>query len=272
MLVSLIRNIERKNPILKDKLKSTFVSKTSFEYIKQTIFLSFIFSLTTFILILLIFKNFSLVFLLLNFIICLFIFSVAYLFFFKSIDVKMVQIRREIDSDLIFICEFFLISIESGMPIGVAIDKLSKTKRPSAKFFRMVSLDFRSGLSVGEAMIENRKYCVSPDLRKLLKKLYDSLKTGVEIKLILKNFIEEQSQLRLVRIKQYSKKLNPIITLYLLIGLVIPSLGITFFIISASFLQITPYLLKFILFICFFTMFLFQYFFYSTFSFGRETI
>ena len=105
-----------------------------------------------------------------------------------------------------------------------------------------------------------------------MKRIYDSLEIGGNLELTLENQIKEVSQKKIVKIKEYSKKINPIITMYLLLGIVLPSLGITFFIIGATILEITPDFLRIILGVVFAIMFFMQYLFYSFFKFQKETI
>ena len=60
--------------------------------------------------------------------------------------------------------------------------------------------------------------------------------------------------------------------MYLLLGIVLPSLGVTFFILGAALLNITPAFLKYILIFIFLVMFGFQYIAYSSFKFSKSTI
>ena len=106
----------------------------------------------------------------------------------------------------------------------------------------------------------------------LLKRLKDSLTIGVDLKTVLENYIEESSEKKIIEIKGYSKKLNPIIMMYLLLGIVVPSLGITFFILAATLLEMTPQLLKLILICIFLIMFAFQYITYTLFKFSKSTL
>ena len=98
------------------------------------------------------------------------------------------------------------------------------------------------------------------------------MEVGVDLRVVLENFILEASEKKLLEVKAFAKKLNPIVMMYLLVGIVLPSLGITFFILGAAMMEITPVLLKYILIFIFLLMFAFQYFAYSTFKFSKSHI
>ena len=90
-----------------------------------------------------------------------------------------------------------------------------------------------------------------------MKRIYDSLEIGGNLDLTIENQIKEFSQKKIIKIKGYSKKINPLVTVYLLLGIVLPSLGITFFIVGATVLNITPSFLGLILSVIFVIMFFF---------------
>jgi hypothetical protein len=60
------------------------------------------------------------------------------------------------------------------------------------------------------------------------------LKIGVDVSQPLEAMLEEITQEQLIEIQRYGKKLNSIIMFYLLVAIVVPSLGITLFSIAAS--------------------------------------
>ena len=120
--------------------------------------------------------------------------------------------------------------------------------------------------------MEWAKNCPSESLKVLLQRLKDSLSIGVDLKMVLINFIEESAEKKVIEIQGYSKKLNPLVMMYLLLGIVCPSLGVTFFMLGATFINLTPQGLKLILIVIFLTMFAFQYVAYSGFKFSKATL
>lgn len=266
-----IRGIVQRNPNLKLKLKKASSKQTPFQYVYQTIMMTLGSVFALYLMIFLLFKD-NLQLLLILSLIMIFLSFFIYRFWFSFVDVQIRQMARKLDSDLLFISEYLLVSLESGLPLGNSIQNLSKVDRAGAIFFKKIFTEFKTGKDLEQALEEGANNCPSEDMKILLKRLKDSLEIGVDLREILENFINESSAKKIVEIKGYSKKLNPLIMMYLLLGVVIPSLGVTFFILGASFINVTPSFLKIILIFIFMLMFVFQYFAYTAFKFSRATL
>ncbi len=271
MIDNFIRGIVKNHPEIKLKLKKAASKQTPFQYIYQTLMMSFMSLLFFFIILFLTTRNNLLIFGI-GAVIIILLSPLIYGFWFGFVDVQISKIGRELDSDLLFVSEYLLVSLESGLPLGNAIQRISRLNRPGGKFFNRVFTEFKTGKDLETALDEASTYSASENLRVLLKRLKDSLTIGVDLKTVLENYIEESSEKKIIEIKGYSKKLNPIIMMYLLLGIVVPSLGITFFILAATLLEMTPQLLKLILICIFLVMFAFQYITYTLFKFSKSTL
>lgn len=271
MITNIIRGIVKSHPELKLKLKKAASKQTEFQYVYQTLTMT-IMSLFFFIFLLFITTKKNMLIFMIGASIILIFSPLVYTFWFNFVDVQIRKVGREIDSDLLFVSEYLLVNLESGLPLGNAIQNLSKLNRPGGIFFNRVFMEFKTGKDLETALEEASIYSASENQRILLKRLKDSLSIGVDLKSVLENYIAESSERKIIEIKGYSKKLNPIIMMYLLLGIVLPSLGITFFILAATFLHVTPQLLKLILVCIFLLMFVFQYITYSAFKFSKSSI
>jgi len=271
-LTNFIRDIVKKNPELKLDLKKSGSRLTPFQYVYQTLVMTLFSFLTSAILVFLIFKSNFLNLIIAFLVLIFFITPMIYKFWFSYVKVQIRKYGRELDGDLLFITEYFLVSLESGLPLGNSIKRISKLNRPGGKFFDKIYTDFKTGKDLETSISDAIYYSPSESLKKLLKKLKDSLNIGVDLQVVLVNFINESSEEKIIEIKGFSKKLNPIIMMYLLLGIVLPSLGVTFFILGAAIINMTPQFLKYMLIFTFLIMFGFQYLAFSIFKFSKSTI
>ncbi|MCA9495723.1 MAG: type II secretion system F family protein [Nanoarchaeota archaeon] len=271
VVTNFIRGLVKSNPELKFKLKKANSKLTPFQYVYQMLTMAIMTVIAMFILDYIIFKK-DFLKLAIGFFVIIGLSPLVYRFWFSYVDVQITKYGRLIDGDLLFVSEFFLVSLESGLPLGNAIQRLAKLKRPGGEFFSRVYTDFQTGKDLERALDEASSYSASNSMKTLLKRLQDSLSIGVDLRNVLENFIEESSKQKIIEIRAYSKKLNPIVMMYLLMGIVLPSLGVTFFILAAAMLEMTPELLKWVLTFIFLIMFLFQYMSYSAFKFGKSSI
>lgn len=268
-----IRGLVKKNPQLKLKLKQAGSKMTPHQYMHQTISMTAMSILVIAALIFMVFNEDIIMTLILEAIAIIVLTPFAFKFWIGYVDVQIAKYGRELDRDLLFVSEYLLVTLESGLPLGNAIKQLSSLDRPGGKFFKRIYTDFKTGKDLEKALEDAAQYSASSSLKILLKRLRDSLNIGVDLTKVLNNFVEESSEKKILEIKAYSKKLNPIVMLYLLFGIVVPSLGVTFLIIGISIAAPgSPELLKYILVFIFMIMFTFQYFAYSTFKFSRSTL
>lgn len=271
VLKKIIRKTVSNHPELKNKLKLAGMSMSPFQYVFQTYSLTGMLIGGLSILFFILFSN-DVGTMLLLILITISSAPFVYKFLFQLADVKATQLGRELESDILFISEYLLVVLESGVPLPNALEQLSKIKRPGGSFFERVLRDFKLGKDLEKTLEDAITYCPSASLRILLKKLKDSLAIGVDLETVLANFVEEGSEKKLIEIRGYAKKLNPLIMMYLIFGIVIPSLGVTFFILFAAISAMGPELLRVVLILIFMFMFVFQYMAYSSLKFTKSTM
>lgn len=268
---NLVRSIVKKHPELKGKLKKGNSKLSEFQYVNQTITVSAMFTFAIGFVIFIFLKS-NLQLLALGMIFTIFLYPMIYKFLFTLVDVQIRKYARELESDLLFVSEYLLVTLEAGMPLPNAIERLSKVNRPGGLFFKRIFTDFKTGHDFEHSLSQAIVYAPSDSVKVLVKRLKDSLVIGADLQMILSNFVKESSEKKVVEIKEFSKKLNPLIMMYLLLGIVIPSLGITFFTLGATVIEMTPTLLAVVLAMVYLFMFTFQYLAYSSLKFSKSTI
>lgn len=188
-----IRGIVRKNPQLKLKLKQANSKQSPFQYIYQTLTMTGM-STVAFAIILYMFFKHNLLYLILGELAVIVMMPITYKFWFSVVDVQITKLARELNRDLLFVSEYFLVSIESGLPLANAIENFSKINRPGGKFFKRIYTEFKTGKSFDEALDEGARFAPSQEVKALLRRLQDSLNIGVDLRRVLENFIEDASE------------------------------------------------------------------------------
>ncbi len=267
-----VRGLVKKEPNLKNKLKKAGLKQTTFQYVNQSLTMAIMSTISLAIILFLFLKSNIIWMLIGEILLFLLVTPLLYRFWLGSIEVQIKKYGRKLDSDLLFISEYLLVSLESGLPLGNVIERVSTINRPGGVFFKKIFTEFKTGKDLYSALNEAVEYAPSEQMKTLVKRLADSLRIGVDLKDVLAAFIEESSEKKVVEIQAFSKRLNPKVMMYLLLGIVVPSLGITFLILGLALANITADFLKYILIGIFLVMFLFQYIFYSSFSFSKANL
>lgn len=202
------------------------------------------------------------------------LFSLAYLFpamfllfFWFMMHTPEVYIRRrqkEIEREILFAGRFILVKIESGEPFFNALIDASKAKGVAGKYFKEIVDDIWLGTPIEKALDNAIEYSPSENFRRILMQINNSLKTGIDVAGTLRSILKQIADEQIIAIKEYGKKLNSVAMFYMLIGVVVPALGITMFIVISSFLSVQIQF-RYLLFVAFMLAFL-QFMFISIFK------
>ncbi|MEK6835817.1 MAG: type II secretion system F family protein, partial [Nanoarchaeota archaeon] len=79
----------------------------------------------------------------------------------------------------------------------------------------------------------------SPDFRKLLAQISNSLRTGADVSVALESITDQITKEHLIKVKEYGKKINPLVMFYLLIAIIVPSLGVAMLALLSAFTGLT---------------------------------
>ena len=97
-------------------------------------------------------------------------------------------------------------------------------------------------------------YSPSEKFGKILFHVNNALKLGIDVTTPLSAVLEEITKEQEIEIMRYGKKLNTIVIFYMLGAVVIPSIGMTLFIVLSSFINFNVSLTHFLIVILFMVM------------------
>lgn len=181
-------------------------------------------------------------------------------FFFSQIPrVYMHREEREIDKNILFAGRYLLIKLESGEPLFLSIIGASHGYGATSRAFDGIVHDVNFGSTIEKAIDRAVKYNPARNFKRILWELSNAIQTGSNIRNSLKAILNQIEQEHLIEIEKYGKKLNSLTLFYMILAVIVPSLGMTMFIIIASFIkiQVPMNILYFILFLLAFVQFMF---------------
>jgi len=187
------------------------------------------------------------------------IFVVAFIYMLRYVDNKINGIKGHIGKEIVFAGRFLIIELESGVPMYNAFENMAKNYEHVGSFFGEIVEKVDFGTTLDEAINETIITTPSPDLRKILWQLLNSLKTGADVTksltIVLDQIVREQQ----IMVTEYGRKLNPLAMFYMMIAIIIPSLGIVMLIVLGTFMgfKLTLGILSTILILLSFIQFMF---------------
>lgn len=232
------QKIAKKIPGLKSKLIQARIYKDPEQYIHDTFITSLFLSIGLCFVIFFFFPS------LVIFFFFPILFPMVFMYFLKFVDMKIEKIKKEIDQEIIFVGKFIIIGLESGVPIYKVFEDLEKNYEHAGFYFGEILNKVYLGTTIEDAINETLNNTPSPNLRRILWQILNSIRTGTEIGNALNSVIDQIVREQNIAVQEYGKKLNPMAMFYMMISIIIPSLGITMLVIMATFLGLkvtTPY-------------------------------
>ena len=185
------------------------------------------------------------------------VFAAFFIFFFllEPLKVRSAISRRryEIDQEVIFIGRYLLIKLHSGRPLLNALAETAKSKGVTAAYVREIVHEISTGTPLETALKNAVEYCPSEKFAKILFQLNNSLKIGVDVTRPLESLLREITKEEEIEVQKYGKKLNSLVIFYMVAAIVVPSLGISLFMVVSNFINL-PITIRGLLLITFFVM------------------
>ncbi len=146
---------------------------------------------------------------------------------------------RDLERNLIFALRTILVEIRSGVGLFDALNMVANGSygRISAEFTKAVEL-INTGTLEDEALEEIAANNPSLFFRRAIWQLVNGMKAGADVSTVLASLVGVLMREQRIQIRRYGGKLRLLSLVYMMLGVIIPSLGITFLIILASFPQV----------------------------------
>lgn len=269
MISALFQVIARTFPNLKFKLKKAGMNYKPEEFIKRTFLSAFYMTTGIALFLVLILAKFDV----LKGIMIIFIPIVFFMLFgylLKFPDVKISKKEKEISKEIVFAGRYLIIELESGVPLYDAFANISKNYEVIGQYFKEINNKVDLGTSMEDALIEAVEYIPSDNFRKILWQILNSIRTGSDVANSLLSVLEQIAREQIIEVNKYSKKLNPLAMFYMIIAVILPSLGVTMIVVFSSFVQFELGL-PILMFIAFLLGFM-QFMFLSIIKFSRPAI
>jgi len=213
------------------------MKETPVEFVKRTFFTSF-YMTTGFILFLAaVFIKIKFLIVILAFLFPL-VFIAMFFYFIKLPDVKIIKKRKSIDKEVVYAARFLIVEMESGILLYDAMANVAKSYKEIGKIFKDILHSIDLGTPIEDALNVAIEYTPSSDFRRILWQIINALRTGSDVSESLKSVVEQITREQIIEIKTYAKKLNPLAMFYMIIAVILPSLGITMLIVLSSFISL----------------------------------
>lgn len=152
---------------------------------------------------------------------------------------------KGLERNLLAALQNVLVQLNAGIPL---FDVLVNVSRGD---YGEISKEFAKAvkeINAGKPQIETLEdmATANPSLlfRRALWQMVNGMKTGADLARVIKGTIDALGEEQVIQIQKYGGQLNPLAMFYMLVAVIIPSLGMTFLIIVASFTNMSEGITK----------------------------
>ncbi|MCJ7450800.1 MAG: type II secretion system F family protein [Candidatus Nanohaloarchaeota archaeon QJJ-9] len=173
----------------------------------------------------------------------LLLFPVVYGFGFlsnvKKPSIKAKKRTRKLERDLPYALRHILIEVEAGMSLYRSLVAVTENYGQASKEFNKIVNDINAGKSEKQALEEAVIRNPSKQFRRALWQIINAQQSGADISNTLNSLVENITEKQILAVEEYGKELNPYTLMYMLVAIIMPSLGVTFIMILSTFTGMT---------------------------------
>ncbi len=236
-LDAIAKRIAHHDKNISKKLWIARINKKSSDYIKEklrsALFAASAIAILTFFLVDKMGESY--IFIPIVFAVCGFMF---YNMLIRQVDSEVSKRAKNIDKEVLFAGRFLLVKLNSGKPLINALIEASESYGVANQYFKSIVHEISSGTPLEESLEKAVKYCPSDKMKRILFQINNSLRIGMDVTESLDATLDQITNEQLVEIQKYGKKLSSVTMFYMLGAVVMPSLGLTIFVIIASMINI----------------------------------
>ena len=236
ILSTIFQRIAKTFPGLKIKLKQAGMEDKSEDFIKKTFVSAFYMTTGLVVALFLVLAKLNVLKGVLFFIVPI-MFIIMFFYMIRLPDVRISKKEKDISKEIVFAGRFLIIELESGVPLYNAMVNVSKNYEVIGRYFKEITDKVDFGTSMEDALNEAVEFIPSNDFRKILWQIINSIRTGSNVAKSLYSVMEQITKDQITEVDKYGKKLNPLAMFYMIIAVILPSLGMTMLIILSSFIQ-----------------------------------
>ena len=180
-------------------------------------------------------------------------------YFLKAPSVYAKKYAHQIDREIVDVIRFLTVEINSGVPIYQAFVNISSNFETIGKISEDIVEKVELGQELESAINETINNTPSEYLRRVLFQVINSLKTGADLTIPLNSVLNQTVKEQKILLKTYARKLNPMSMFYMMMAVIVPTLGVTMLTVLATFINIQLSLLTLIGIALFFTFIQFMF-------------
>jgi len=146
--------------------------------------------------------------------------------------------EKQIESEIVSAIRFLILELKSERSVYNALMNTSKNFVLIGIYFDEIINEIKLGNTMEKALNNAVELCPSSHLRSVYWQLLNSLQTGTDITVSLDVLLEDIVEEQKIKIEEYGRELNALSLFYMMISIILPTIGFTIVLAVLTFLGI----------------------------------
>ncbi|MDY6778541.1 MAG: type II secretion system F family protein [Candidatus Nanohaloarchaea archaeon] len=155
--------------------------------------------------------------------------------FAKRPNVQAKKRMRQLEKELPYALRHILIEVQAGVSLYQAMVSVTEGYGEASNEFTKIVNEVNAGKSEVEALENAILRNPSQEFRRAMWQIINALESGTDVSSTLESLVDAIMEKQILAVEKYGKSLNPYTLMYLMIAIIMPSLGVTFLMIISTF-------------------------------------
>ncbi len=153
--------------------------------------------------------------------------------------IRITKKVRDLDRNLVFALRTVLVQLRSGVSLYDSMKVVAEGNYGAVSKEFKRAIDQISTGTIQEVALERiAEYNPSVYFRRALWQIVNGMRAGADVTLVLTESVNSLTEAQSIQIRNYESQMKILSLVYMMLGVIVPALGITFLIVLSSFPQI----------------------------------
>lgn len=150
-------------------------------------------------------------------------------------EAVIIRRKRDLDYEVLFAGRHLVIALKSGMPLFDGMVGVTSGYGAISREFNRIVEKVSLGTPLSQAIREVAHNSPSQYFVQVLMQIANSLSSGADVGQSVEIVTEQIAREQLIQLKEYGQKLTPMVMFFMVLGIIIPSLGVVILTVLFSF-------------------------------------
>ena len=152
-------------------------------------------------------------------------FFAIFTFIIKLPEAAIMRSKKNVEAEITSAIRFLILDLKADASMFSALQNLAKNFDEIGIYMNEVIVKAKLGTALDEALTETVEMVPSESFRVFLWQILNYLQTGVDITPTLKVLVDEIVENQKIEFKKYGKRLNVLSLFYMIVAIILPTIG-----------------------------------------------